>query len=52
MKKKAKQKKCRLFRIFGSLALCAGMFLVLPAVLDKLTNIAYRILYPVQDDDE
>ncbi|MBR0484344.1 MAG: hypothetical protein IJJ69_06140 [Oscillospiraceae bacterium] len=54
MKKKTKQtqkKKCNIFCVFGSLALCAGSFLLLPIILDKLTNIAYRIMYPVQDDE-
>ena len=53
MKKKIKQtkrKKCSLFRLFGGLALCAGSFLILPVVLDKLTSMAYRIMYPAEDE--
>jgi len=47
---KKKQKKKGLFYIMGSLFMTVVGFLVIPVLLDKGTDIAYKILYP--DDDE
>ncbi len=50
MKKKEKKKFFSPFYVIGSLILTVISFLIMPIILDKGTDIAYKLLYP--DDDQ